>query len=797
MRTPWHAALALGAVLASLGFVLWVFGSLFGDEEVRIAAPVASPEQPADAPGSETDRADVEEAPPLDGAPPEDPGVPPDVSGESGEPSTAPPSSSASEQADEAEGEQQAAAVEGEGDVAPAESAPVTLGRIVGRITDGGTTAAEGLPGIEVRLYDSAGVFLRAAVTAAEPSAEVGTFAFEDVSDGEYSIIATRTAGTPRSILRDLDAFPPGADGILAVDIDFADPGAVVPTRTLTLPEGTIRLAGPVGADRDIIVEVIDAAGTNVGPAGGIAVPVDAGGVNAQVDLANIRVEPGLRLRVVGEGTPFRGYETATSEAFDLPPDLEPFVLPLTGPDNDAPRLDVTATTRVIGTIFGFSASPLEASPLEGATVTFPAQSRPDVSDESSFTVDTASDGSFAATVRAGSYLAGATSDRADAAFGGITVSASGYETRTLSGSIADSMSALPGVDEFFVLYTGLTGEPGDVGLDPSPRRVDVVVDLQGVTGSTTRDLVVRLVDGQVSVEGSSQALSDVSLSAASSATVTAGTAETFLSTSVRPATYELDIAVASGTRVILEDLVSDDAKSAVVRQGSGADVGKWFLDIQPGTTTVRLAATVQARTQIEVTVTGVQVDGDNEALLPESTPLAGAAVAAPPDAAAVSSPATTGGDGIATLIVNAGTYGAEDFSVSRDGYVEASFGGEFTDASETVSVTLEPAPTAFTGSILLVNAGGMAQERDVTVEVCTDRFCPSGTVLRTFQFKATAGTDAEFSSSDFELDELEVGVYWFTVSGPVVETTSVQRVIGPADRAYKTTLIEVDDNPV
>jgi hypothetical protein len=150
--------------------------------------------------------------------------------------------------------------------------------------------------------------------------------------------------------------------------------------------------------------------------------------------------------------------------------------------------------------------------------------------------------------------------------------------------------------------------------------------------------------------------------------------------------------------------------------------------------------------------------------------------------------------DGIATLVVNAGTYGAEDFSVTRDGYVEESFGGEFTDVSETVSVTLEPAPTAFTGSILLVNAGGMAQERDVTVEVCEVSFCESGPVLRTFQFKAIAGTEAEFSSSDFELD---VGVYWFTVSGPVVEMTSVQRVIGPVDGAYKTTLIEVDDDPV
>jgi hypothetical protein len=405
--------------------------------------------------------------------------------------------------------------------------------------------------------------------------------------------------------------------------------------------------------------------------------------------------------------------------------------------------------------------------------------------------VTTASDGAFTATVRAGTYLQGATSDRDTASFGGISVSASGYETRTLSGSIADRTASLPGVEQFFVIYTGLTGEPGDVGLDPSPRRVEVTVDLLGVSGRTSRDLVVRLVDGQVSPGGSLPALNDVTLSANNSSSVTAGLAETFLSTAVRPGTYELDIAVASGTRVILEDLVSDAATTAAVRQGSGADVGKWFLDIQPGTTTVRLDATVQARTEIEVTVTGVQVDGDSEALLPSSTPLAGATVSAPPDAAAVSSSATTGPDGSWILVVNAGTYGAEDFSVTRDGYVEGSFGGEFTDESETVSVTLEPAPTAFTGSILLL--GPSDQVRTVTVQICTTQSCIDGDdPVRSFSgIQVSPGVVSTFSSDDFEL---AVGEYWFRVSGERVEPTTVKRVIGPTGGAYPISEITVDE---
>jgi hypothetical protein len=761
----------LGVLVSFLMLVFWVLGSSSGDDAVRNASPAASSEQPAgdsarqEPSGPDVDRPDVEEPPAEDDASSREAATLPGSSGQERPRDATPPASSATPRVDGSESETDAATVAA-GAAPPVESPPVATGQVVGRITDGGTTAAEGLADIEVRLYDGAGALLLTAVTASEPASEIGTFAFEDVPAGEYSIIATRATGTPRSIVRTFDAFPPGADRILSVDMDFADPGARVPTRTLTLPEGTIRLAGPVDADRTVVVEVVDVDGTNVGPAGGIAVPVDAGGVNAQVDLANIRVGPGLRLRAVGEGTPFRGYETVTSEPFDLPPDLAPFVLPLAGPDNDAPRLEVLATSQVTGAIFGFSASPLELSPLSGATITFPAQSRPDASDGSAFTVTTASDGAFTATVRAGTYLQGATSDRDTASFGGISVSASGYETRSLSGSIADSMDTLSGVSSFVLLYPGLTGEPGDVGLDPTPRDVTVGIDLTAIGDATvSRSVNVRLLNGTIA--GQPTRLPDgtvqrtfvaVPTADAPLGVLTAGTEGAFTFTGVPIGTYTLEV-------------TGDHVRTLTVPG----------VSVAPGTGAFTLAGrSVTARTELTLTVTGLQ-EVDSELKV---TPLAGVTVQLGTSLAASgerdgTSPlasATTDAEGKLTVWVDAGDHAVGAVTIEKTGYLEFESPLEtFDDVTAARPYELQPAPQDVSGTISMTGSAGL--ERDVTVELwpSDSDFSVLATRVESVTITVAAGTDKTFS-----LSEVPVARYRIRVTGSDVSTTTADRNVGP-----------------
>jgi len=97
----------------------------------------------------------------------------------------------------------------------------VDVGRVVGRITAGGTTAAEGLRDVVVVLTDG-GEFRRETVTASAPDAALGQFAFEAVPPGTYSVIAIRASGEPLTIVRAVTvAFAPGGDRVFTVDIDF------------------------------------------------------------------------------------------------------------------------------------------------------------------------------------------------------------------------------------------------------------------------------------------------------------------------------------------------------------------------------------------------------------------------------------------------------------------------------------------------------------------------------------------------------------------------------------------------
>ena len=336
---------------------------------------------------------------------------------------------------------------------------------------------------------------------------------------------------------------------VSAVDFTAVTLNILPKPRTLTLPAGTIRLDGPTGADRSVVVEVLNAAGTNVGDIGGTAIPVTANGTNAQVDLALVGPDRDLRLRAVGEGSPARGYATVTSASFELPPGIEPYALPLlAGP---APRVTVTAATTVTGRIMGFSLSPLALTPISGASVTFPAQSRTDAADLSPLTITTAADGTFSATVRAGAYLDGATTDRASGTFGAITVSATGYETRTFNPAAGSALELLDAGESlrsasdgtsFFLLYAAVGGDSdGDVGLDPAARDVTVPVSLLGASGAS-RTLSVALTNGTVLEGATPRATPTPTPTPPAAASVAVGTPGAFTFSGVRPGDYTVTV---------------------------------------------------------------------------------------------------------------------------------------------------------------------------------------------------------------------------------------------------------------
>jgi len=101
------------------------------------------------------------------------------------------------------------------------------LATVSGRITNGGTTAAEGVADAVVVLTDG-GAFRRETVTATSPSSAVGNYVFIDVPAGTYSIIATRAsapAGERTTVIGDVTVVVDGPGADLSrggLDLDFA-----------------------------------------------------------------------------------------------------------------------------------------------------------------------------------------------------------------------------------------------------------------------------------------------------------------------------------------------------------------------------------------------------------------------------------------------------------------------------------------------------------------------------------------------------------------------------------------------
>ena len=538
--------------------------------------------------------------------------------------------------------------------------------------------------------------------------------------------------------------------------------------RTLTLPAGTIRMDGPAAASRDVTLEVINASGTNVGEIGGTTITLSGNSTNAQVDLELVGPDRDLRLRAVGSSE--AGYETVTSASFELPPGTEPFELPLLA--GSLPRLSLVATTTVTGRIFGFSASPLALSALEGATVTFPAQSRPAGADGSSLSVTTKADGTFDAVVRAGTYLQGASPDRTTGAFGAILVSASGYATRTFNPPGA--ALALTGATtvlrdagtSFFLLYGDPDRAAGDVGLDPVARDVSIPVRLLGGAG-VTRTLTATLESGSVPLTPAvATDPTDIS-SSPLTLTVLAGSTSTdgnLQFTGVPVGTYQL--------RISGDDVVERLITGIEVPPGDPADA-----HVVPGGATSRA---VQATTNLTLTVSGG---------FPALSPLADATVTFPADTLLEGSP-TTGADGSISVTVKAGTYGT---SGATFGPVEVERAGFVTDSAVALSlanpatpnvpvsatITLEPAPRDLSGTVDLTVVGGASVSR-------------TGLTARLFELDGDGGdrvapavvidADAPFDSSgSFVFVGVPVGFYELEVSGTGIEQGAPRAITVPS----------------
>ncbi len=104
---------------------------------------------------------------------------------------------------------------------APTTSTTVRMGVSFGRIAGAVTSGGDGLRDVVVVLTDG-GAFRRETITSSAPASLVGTYAFEDVPPGTYSVMATRGSGDPLTIVRDVTvALAPGADPLFTVDIAF------------------------------------------------------------------------------------------------------------------------------------------------------------------------------------------------------------------------------------------------------------------------------------------------------------------------------------------------------------------------------------------------------------------------------------------------------------------------------------------------------------------------------------------------------------------------------------------------
>jgi len=97
----------------------------------------------------------------------------------------------------------------------------IDVGRVEGRIS--GPSAPGGLRDVIVVLTDG-GAFRRETITASAPDALVGTYAFDGLPPGTYSIIATRPSGSPRTIVGEITvSVVPGQSSVFTVDLVFPE----------------------------------------------------------------------------------------------------------------------------------------------------------------------------------------------------------------------------------------------------------------------------------------------------------------------------------------------------------------------------------------------------------------------------------------------------------------------------------------------------------------------------------------------------------------------------------------------
>ena len=564
--------------------------------------------------------------------------------------------------------------------------------------------------------------------------------------------------------------------------------------RALVLEAGAVELVGPADAQRVVRVQVVDKDDEVVAES---AAPLTLGGSSSSVNDGPIAFDPlppatDYRIRVVGPtpGT-FPGFATTESVKFDIPVGGATFEI---GPSDDALPVNVTAQTRLSGTVLGVSADTTGIAPLSGAKVTIPGIADP-------VEVD-AADGTFVVDVDSATY--GATDGPEP-----ITVSAPGYVTRSFlpapGRELIDPEAVLrPAGAATFALYTALSrsGAPaGDVGLDPATRSVTIGATLLGGTGAT-RGFHFELRGGAVA--GQAVRAADGTLAETikvSAQTLTAGDAKTFDLGEVPVGTYTVHAVPANDDRIALRGMTGTSGDADIT--GSGPT---FTLVVPPGEDPIVLSATVRARTLVEGKVFGFDLSPL------KVSELAGATVTVPSSgsgATEVRGGTVTTGDGSSagsfSFEVDSGDYeegGLGGITISADAYATRTLSGPLAnnvaalpgigtlfllypdlDDEPDGDVGLDPTPRDGTVSVDLSAFGGATVSRSVSVRLTGGAI--AGQTI-TGDFVATPGDGAPSgelttgTTGTFAFSGVPVGDYTLKISGDHVHDVTIDVTIGP-----------------
>lgn len=300
-----------------------------------------------------------------------------------------------------------------------------------------------------------------ASVTFTAPLAAAG--------DRDGDVVAPSTTGADGNLTVWIDAGTHAADaiGIGASAFDAETLGGAL-TDTVITPasialepsvrslNGTLTLEGPAGITRSVEVELWEGDGggfTNVDRLVATQTIAEATvGVNGFM-FAGVRpIGDGYTLRAIGSDP--NVHQVTSADSFIM-------VTPGTG-SQGVGDLGVRARTRLVLTTTGVQRDgtdeqlTLDADPLAGVTVAVPAGA-PVSSDGGAFV--TAIDGTLTVLLDAGDYSSGA--------LGPITLTRGGYQTASLTGSLAD------------------VEEDRTVRLDPSGTTFSVALELLGGSGVT------------------------------------------------------------------------------------------------------------------------------------------------------------------------------------------------------------------------------------------------------------------------------------------------------------------------